>query len=167
MIDPYKIYERFGLSYVSKSGYNLLMHYLRDAMTPDLDMVQYMVEHGCNVNQVSVDGKWTPLFSAINKKAPPSVIRYLLEQQADANFKQTQNKSMIAEALSRQCNIDTIESLLQYSDLNQIKTSDGLSKYSFLCIVGEREKKIAAFIRAGLIFDFFEDENICGCKKIN
>jgi hypothetical protein len=55
-IDPYKIYERYGLFYVSKSGYNLLMHYLRDALTPDVEMVQYMVEHGCKVNQVSVNG---------------------------------------------------------------------------------------------------------------
>ena len=48
-----------------------------------------------------------------------------------------------------------------------IKTSKSLTSYSFLEIYSERERKIAAFIRAGLIFDFFEDENIFGCEKIN
>jgi len=59
-------------------------HYFMHAKVENKDLVEYLVEHGVNINKEKWNGG-TPLFDACESGNKEELVKYLLENGADIN----------------------------------------------------------------------------------
>ncbi len=116
-----------GIDICDEEGWTPLIYAVNSVYGPDAEMVEFLLQHGADVNIVEPDKQFTALLYAANMQLT-DIVRILLHAGAEVNVQEAWGNTPLGRALGRaNPDVEIVKMLLEHGADPDIKNNYGNS----------------------------------------